>query len=265
MIELYCDIDGDFPHHHPDPSTPDNLARLIETVLEEGADLGLAFDGDGDRLGVVDGSGRVIWPDRQLMLFARDVLARHPGAKILFDVKCSRHLAADIATHGGEAVMAPSGHALIKQRMQETGALLAGELSGHIFFKDRWYGFDDAIYSAARLLEIIVNSGGEPARLFDALPGGVATPELRVDMPEAGHAAFMQAVLAAADFADGEVSTLDGLRVDLPDAFGLIRPSNTTPCLVFRFEGDDEAALAAIQARFRELVQRVAPGLELPF
>ncbi|MER3393925.1 MAG: phosphomannomutase/phosphoglucomutase, partial [Microcella pacifica] len=211
VIELYCEVDGDFPNHHPDPSQPENLAALIDAVQEEGADLGLAFDGDGDRLGVVDGEGNVIWPDRQLMLFARDILARNPGARVIYDVKCSHRLAADITAHGGEPVMTQTGHSLIKARMQETDALLAGDLSGHIFFRDRWYGFDDAIYAAARLLEIIVNSEQSPAELFAALPGGVTTPELRLDMPEEMHAEFMAAVMAAAQFPDAEVTTIDGL------------------------------------------------------
>ncbi|MEX2479912.1 MAG: phosphomannomutase/phosphoglucomutase [Gammaproteobacteria bacterium] len=265
VIELFCDVDGDFPNHHPDPSQPENLSALIDAVLAEGADLGLAFDGDGDRLGVVDGAGKVIWPDRQMILFARDILSRHPGAKIIFDVKCSRQLADDIAAHGGEPIMAKSGHSLIKGMMLETGALLAGEMSGHIFFKDRWYGFDDAIYSAARLLEIIVNSGQSPADLFDSVPGGIATPELRLDMAEDNHTEFMRQVLAAADFAGGEVNTLDGLRVDFPQAFGLIRPSKTSPCLILRFEGDDEAALAGVQEKFRALLHGIDASLDLPF
>ena len=265
VIELFCTVDGDFPNHHPDPSQPENLQQLIGTVAAEGADLGLAFDGDGDRLGVVDGDGNVIWPDRQMILFSRDILSRNPGAKIIFDVKCSRLLAEDIAAHGGEPIMSKTGHSLIKARMLETGALLAGEMSGHIFFKERWYGFDDALYSAARLLEILVNSGKSPAEVFAELPGGVATPELRLDMPESRHADFMDKVLAAADFEYAEISTIDGLRVDFVDAWGLIRPSNTTPCLVLRFEGDDAAALDDVKARFRKLLLGVDPSLSLPF
>ena len=265
VIELYCDVDGDFPNHHPDPSQPENLAELINAVQDEGADLGLAFDGDGDRLGVVDAEGNVIWPDRQMILFARDILSRNAGAKIIYDVKCSRLLAAAISEAGGEPIMSKTGHSLIKSRMQETGALLAGEMSGHIFFKERWYGFDDAIYSAARLMEILVNSSQSPAELFAALPGGVATPELRLDMPEERHAAFMDEILAAASFGDGEVSTIDGLRVDFADSWGLVRPSNTTPCLVLRFEGDDEAALEGVKTRFRDLIAQVDASLDIPF
>ena len=266
VIELFCDVDGNFPNHHPDPSQPENLQQLIATVLEEGADLGLAFDGDGDRLGVVDGEGNIIWPDRQLILFARDVLARNPGAKIIYDVKCSRHLPAEITAAGGEPILSKTGHSLIKTLMQDTGALLAGELSGHIFFKDRWYGFDDALYAAARLLEILVNSGKSPAEVFAELPGGVATHELRLQMPEARHAEFMAQVIAAADeFEYAELNTLDGLRADFVDSWGLIRPSNTTPCLVLRFEGDDADSLAEVQGRFRKLLKGIDSSLTLPF
>ena len=265
VIELYCEVDGNFPNHHPDPSQPENLADLIRAVEEEDADIGLAFDGDGDRLGVVDNAGNIIWPDRQMILFARDVLSRNPGAKIIYDVKCSRLLAEDIRAHGGEPVMSKSGHSLIKTKMQETGALLAGEMSGHIFFKERWYGFDDALYCAARLLEIIVNSGMSATEVFNGLPGGVATPELKLDMPESEHAAFMHKVLEAANFGDAEITTLDGLRVDFNDSWGLIRPSKTTPCLVLRFEGDDTAALDNIQQLFRDLLHGIDGDLKLPF
>lgn len=265
VIELYCDVDGDFPNHHPDPSQPENLEDLINTVAAENADLGLAFDGDGDRLGVVDATGAVLWPDRQMMLFARDILSRNPGAKIIYDVKCSRLLAQEISAAGGEAIMAKTGHSLIKAKMQETGALLAGEMSGHIFFKERWYGFDDALYSAARLLEILVNAGQTPAEVFAALPDGVTTPELRIDLSEEQHAPFMAKILEKADFSDGELTTIDGLRVDFADSWGLIRPSNTTPCLVLRFEGDNEAALENVKTRFRELISAIDSSLNIPF
>ncbi|MGE0485101.1 MAG: phosphomannomutase/phosphoglucomutase [Gammaproteobacteria bacterium] len=265
VVELFCDVDGDFPNHHPDPSQPANLAALIDAVADEGADIGLAFDGDGDRLGVVDSDGNIIWPDRQMILFARDILARNPGAKIIYDVKCSGRLPAEIEALGGEPVMSRSGHSLIKAKMQETGALLAGEMSGHIFFKERWYGFDDAIYAAARLLEIVVNSAQSAADLFAALPGGAATPELHLPMAEAEHAAFMQKVIDAADFPGARLTTLDGLRVDFDDSWGLVRPSNTTPCLVLRFEGDDEAALEGVKERFRSLLTTIDADLDLPF
>lgn len=265
VIELYCEIDGNFPNHHPDPSQPDNLKDLIETVEREKADLGLAFDGDGDRLGVVDGSGNIIWPDRQMMLFAADVLSRNPGAQIIFDVKCSRHLKDLIGAKGGVPVMSKTGHSLIKAKMKETGALLAGEMSGHIFFKERWYGFDDALYAAARLVEILTTQERPAAEIFEELPGGIATPELRLDMPESEHAAFMQRLLETARFEGGEVSTVDGLRVDFADAWGLIRASNTTPCLVLRFEGDDAEALARVQEQFRAALLAVDPDCKLPF
>ncbi len=265
VIELFCEVDGNFPNHHPDPSQPENLRDLIQMVQDEDADLGLAFDGDGDRLGVVDTQGNIIWPDRQMILFARDVLSRNPGAKIIYDVKCSRLLAEAIKEHGGEPIMAQTGHSLIKSKMQETGALLAGEMSGHIFFKERWYGFDDALYSAARLLEILVNADISPDEVFAALPDSIATPELRLDMPEERHAEFMQQVLAAANFEDGETTTIDGLRVDFSDSWGLIRASNTTPCLILRFEGDDETALEKIKTLFRELLAAIDGNLDLPF
>ncbi len=265
VIELYCEVDGEFPNHHPDPSQPENLEDLIAIVRHEQADLGLAFDGDGDRLGVVDREGNILWPDRQLMLFAQDVLSRNPGAKIIYDVKCSRLLAEVIRAAGGEPIMSQSGHSLIKQKMQETGALLAGEMSGHIFFKERWYGFDDALYSAARLLEILVNANEPPEKVFARLPQAIATPELRLDMPEERHASFMREVRAALDFPDGELIEIDGIRVDFAHSWGLVRPSNTTPCLVLRFEGDDQAALEEVKERFRTLLIGIDPNLELPF
>jgi phosphomannomutase/phosphoglucomutase len=265
VLELYCDVDSDFPNHHPDPSQPENLQDLMAMVKAEGADLGLAFDGDGDRLGVVDGDGNIIWPDRQMMLFARDVLSRNPGAEIIYDVKCSGHLKQVIEEAGGRPLMWRTGHSLVKAKMRETGSPLAGEMSGHIFFKERWYGFDDAMYAAARLLEILVGEGRPPRLVFAELPGGVATPELRIDLPEARHAEVMQALVAAANFPGGEIATVDGLRVDFEHGWGLIRASNTTPMLVLRFEADDEASLADVQAQFRTLIQTVDPSLTIPF
>lgn len=267
VLELNCEVDGEFPNHPPDPSQPENLQDLILAVRHEKADIGLAFDGDGDRLVVVDGEGNIVWPDRLLMLFARDLLQRNPGARVIFDVKCSRKLAEVIRAAGGEPEMWRTGHSLIKARMQETGALLAGEMTGHIFFGERWYGFDDAIYAAARLLEIIGASGQTPAALFASLPATVATPELHVPLPESGHASFMAALLplAEAAFAGAEISQLDGLRVDYADRWGLVRPSNTTPNLVLRFEGDDAAALASIENEFRSLLRAVDPTLALTF
>ena len=263
--DLYCEVDGHFPHHHPDPSQPENLVDLINTVKNSGADLGLAFDGDGDRLGVVYSRGEVIWPDRQMMLYAADVLSRHPGAEIIFDVKCSRHLEQEIKAHGGRALMWRTGHSLIKTKMKESGALLAGEMSGHIFFKERWYGFDDALYTAARLLEVLAKRSQATADVFAALPNAVSTPELRVELAEGEQFAFMEQFLAKAAFPDAQITTIDGLRADYDDGWGLVRASNTTPSLILRFEADSDAALKRIEAQFREAMLGVDPGLNLPF
>lgn len=265
VTELFCEVDGRFPHHHPDPSQPDNLKDLIGTVRERRADLGLAFDGDGDRLGVVDARGEVIWPDRQMMLFATDILSRHPGAQIIFDVKCSRHLPRVIEEQGGRPLMWRTGHSLIKGKMKETGALLAGEMSGHIFFKERWYGFDDALYAAARMLEILSRDSRPASEVFASLPNAVSTPELRVDFAEGEHFTFMEKFLAATRFDDATISTIDGLRADFSDGWGLVRASNTTPSLIIRFEADDERALERIKEGFRTAMLAVKPDLVLPF
>lgn len=265
VIELFCDIDGKFPNHHPDPSQPENLQDLIRAVKQQGADIGLAFDGDGDRLGVVDSSGEIIWPDRQMMLYARDVLSRNPGAEILFDVKCSRNLAKSIKTDGGKPVMWKTGHSLIKARMKESGALLAGEMSGHIFFKERWYGFDDALYTAARLLEILSVQKGRTSDVFSRLPNALSTPELRLEMGNKDHFAFMEQLAKVASFPDASVTTIDGIRVDFADGWGLVRASNTTPCLVLRFEADNPQALHRIQEDFRRLITGLDHELTLPF
>jgi phosphomannomutase/phosphoglucomutase len=265
VIELYCEVDGDFPNHHPDPSNLANLADLIQAVRENDADIGFAFDGDGDRLGVVDGSGAVIFPDRQLMLFAEDVLSRNAGAEIIFDVKCSSRLPKFIEELGGKPVMWKTGHSFIKSKLKETGALLAGEMSGHIFFKERWYGFDDALYAAARMLEILMGANQPPAEVFKKLPEGVSTPELRIDLQEGEHLALMEKFKSAADFGDATVTTIDGVRVDYPDAWGLIRASNTTPSLVLRFEGDDKEGLKRIGGLFKKTLRAIDPNLKLPF
>jgi len=265
VIELFCEVDGRFPNHHPDPGQPRNLQDLIDAVTLNGADLGLAFDGDGDRLGVVDSDGTIIWPDRQMMLFAADVLSRNPGADIIYDVKCTRHLGRVIAEHSGRPVMYKTGHSLIKARMQETGALLAGEMSGHIFFSERWYGFDDALYAAGRLLEILSLDPRPTAVIFGELPDAMSTPELNAPIADAEKFAFMRRLVEQARFEGGEVNTIDGLRVDFEDGWGLVRPSNTMPSLVLRFEADDELALARIQELFRERLLAVKPDLELPF
>ncbi len=265
VIPLYCDVDGRFPHHHPDPGRPENLADLIAAVRQHGADIGLAFDGDGDRLGVIGSEGEILWPDRLLMLFAMDILGRNPGAEIIYDVKCSKHLTKIIRDFGGSPEMWRSGHSFIKARMQETGALLAGELSGHIFFKERWYGFDDALYVGARLLEILSNDHRPSHKVFAALPGGHCTPELSLPMQEGEPQSFMAEFLGKAQFPGAEIHTLDGLRADFADGWGLVRASNTTPSLVMRFEADTEAALVRIQDQFRQAMLATAPKLKLPF
>jgi len=260
VVELYSAVDGRFPNHHPDPTVPANLEDLIREVKASGAELGLAFDGDGDRLGVVTADGCIIEADRQLMLFARDVLARHPGAKILFDVKCSQRLPLEILKAGGRPVMGRTGHSLAKEALRRTRAPLAGELSGHMFFKERWYGFDDATYTAARLLEIVSRTRN-PSRVLNALPQNVATPELHVRIGEGEGPAIVARLRATARFGrDARPTTLDGLRIDWPDGFGLVRPSNTTPVLVLRFEGRSARALARIQGEIMAALQQVLPG-----
>ncbi len=265
VVELFCDVDGRFPNHHPDPGKTENLAALIQTVQEKGAELGIAFDGDGDRLGVVSSHGEIIWPDRLLMLLAIDVLSRNPGAQIIYDVKSSRHIASVVAEHGGEPLMWATGHSLIKAKMKETGALLAGEMSGHIFFKERWFGFDDALYSAARLLEILANDARSSSDLFAELPDSMSTPEINVPMAEGEPAVFMEKLLNSAHFDNARIATIDGMRVEFERGWGLVRASNTTPCLVLRFEADDELALSTIQDEFRRVMLQVDPSLSLPF
>jgi phosphomannomutase/phosphoglucomutase len=265
VTELYCDVDGSFPNHHPDPSRPENLADVQRALAQGKGELGLAFDGDGDRLGVVTKSGRIIYPDRQLMLFAADVLKRNPGAEVIFDVKSTRNLFQWIRDHGGRPVMWKTGHSFIKQKLQETGAPLAGEMSGHVFFKERWYGFDDALYAGARLLEILSRER-DPGAVLEALPDAVSTPELHLKLAEGENYALMDELKARARF-DGarEVITIDGLRVEYADGFGLARPSNTTPVVVLRFEADSEAALRRIQGDFRRAILAVKADAALPF
>jgi len=267
VVDLYCDVDGSFPNHHPDPSRPENLKDLIAAVKEHEADIGLAFDGDGDRLGVVTSEGKVIWPDRVMMLYAMDILSRNKGAEIIFDVKCSTKLKQVIEQHGGKATMWNTGHSLIKSKMKSTGALLAGEMSGHIFFKERWYGFDDALYSAARLVELLgtMTADKSVAGVFNSLPDSVNTPELNIAMEEGKHHEFMETLLANAQFEDAEITTLDGLRVDFADGWGLVRASNTTPNLVLRFEADDDFALQRIMGTFREIMLKADPSIKLSF
>jgi phosphomannomutase/phosphoglucomutase len=262
---LYCEVDGTFPHHHPDPSDPDNLTDLVRVVQRIGADIGLAFDGDGDRLGVVTKGGEMIYPDRLLMLFATDVLERNPGACVIYDVKCTGHLATHILRHGGSPLMWKTGHSLIKSKMKETEAELAGEMSGHFFFRERWYGFDDGLYSAARLLEILAASPEDPDEVFAQLPKSVSTPELKVAVTEGEQYRLVEEFVSKAKFDGARISTIDGLRADWPDGWGLVRASNTTPNLVMRFDAKDSEALARVQAAFREQLLAVAPTLTLPF
>ncbi len=265
VYELFCEVDGDFPNHHPDPSRPENLQDLIAKVRETGADLGLAFDGDGDRLGVVTPKGKLIWPDRQLMLFSQDILSRHPGASIIYDVKCSRHLGDVIEAAGGKPLMWKTGHSFIKSKMLETGALLAGEMSGHIFFKERWFGFDDAMYSAVRLLEIVSHDKRSIDNIFEALPDSLSTPELQLKIDDEHKFLFMDKLTESADFTDAQICTIDGIRVDFPDSWGLVRASNTTPSIVFRFEADNETALENVKSKFRQWIHSLDNTLKLPF
>ena len=259
VIELYSEVDGDFPNHHPDPSKPENLRDLIAAVQRSGAELGLAFDGDGDRLGIVTPSGQNIYPDRQMLLFAQDVLVRVPGGTIVYDVKCSQRLAPAIRAAGGVPLMYKTGHSLIKAKMKEVASPLGGEMSGHIFFQERWFGFDDGSYAGARLLEILSRSPNAGA-VLEALPSSHSTPELNVACAEGEPHRLVAELQALANFAaPAQVNPIDGLRVDWPDGFGLIRASNTTPVLVLRFEGQTAAALARIEAEMLALLRRVKP------
>ena len=260
VIELFSEVDGNFPNHHPDPSKPENLRDLINALKTTDAELGLAFDGDGDRLGIVTKDGQNIYPDRQMMLFARDVLSRVPGGTIVFDVKCSQRLAPDITAAGGVPLMYKTGHSLIKAKMKELNSPLGGEMSGHIFFKERWYGFDDGTYAGARLLEIVSRSADASA-VLNALPTSFSTPELNVACKEGEPHAVVEALVKAAHFkSPAVISTIDGVRVDWPDGFGLIRASNTTPVLVLRFEGHTEAALNRIESDMLALLRSVKPN-----
>jgi phosphomannomutase/phosphoglucomutase len=265
VIPLHCDVDGTFPNHHPDPSDPRNLEDLIQTVKRFDADLGVAFDGDGDRLGVVTRDGEIIYPDRLLMLFAADVLERNPGALVIYDVKCTGKLQGWILRHGGTPLMWQTGHSLIKAKMRETGAELAGEMSGHFFFQERWYGFDDGMYAAARLLEILASRPETPAEVLSALPDAVSTPEIKVPVGHANAHDIAQRFVDSADFDGARLSTIDGLRADWDDGWGLLRASNTTDVLVLRFEADDKEALIRIKDAFRDHLHGIAPKLKVDF
>ena len=265
VIGLYCKVDGNFPNHHPDPSKPENLKELIELVKSEKADIGLAFDGDGDRLGVIDSSGNIIWPDRQMMLYSMDVLSRNPGADIIFDVKCSKHLAKVISSNGGHPIMWKTGHSLVKAKMKETGALLAGECSGHIFFKERWFGFDDALYTAARLLEILSADTRKSVDVFAALPNSIVTPEINVAIDDDKKHRFVEQLSEQGIFGDGKLITIDGIRVEFTDGWGLVRASNTTPNLVIRFEGDSDDIIERMKNLFKQQMLMVDSKLDLDF
>lgn len=266
VVPLYCDIDGTFPNHHPDPGKPENLQDLIAAVEQHNADIGLAFDGDGDRVGVVTNTGKIIWPDRLLMLFAKDVVSRNPGADVIFDVKCSRRLNGLISNYGGRPIMWKTGHSLIKAKMKETGALLAGEMSGHIFFKERWYGFDDGLYSAARLLEILGVEDRTSNDVFAAFPEDISTPEINITVTDESKFTIVAKLAELkANFVGGNASTIDGLRVDYPNGWGLCRASNTTPVLVLRFEADSEESLNEIKAEFKTQLLVAEPSLNVDF
>ena len=265
VTELFCEVDGTFPNHHPDPAHPENLEDLKAALQRTGADVGFAFDGDGDRLGVVTREGNIIYPDRQLMLYAADVLSRNPGATIIYDVKCTRNLGPWISQHGGKPLLWKTGHSLIKAKLKESGAALAGEMSGHVFFKERWYGFDDALYVGARLLEILAREAN-PSALLDALPDAISTPELQLHCAEGEHYAVIAKLQREAKFPGAErIIDIDGLRVEYADGFGLMRASNTTPLIVLRFEADTTEALKRIQAQFRDVLLAAKPDAKLPY
>lgn len=263
---LFTEVDGNFPNHHPDPAKLENLEDLIKVVKENNLELGLAFDGDGDRVGVVDNEGNVIWPDRQMILYARDVLSRNPGARIIYDVKCSKVLPEAITAAGGEPEMWKTGHSFIKARIKETGALLGGEMSGHVFFKERWYGFDDALYAAGRLLEILSADDRKVSEIFAEIPDSINTPELGVTLDEDGaQHTFIEKFVANATFDGAKLTTIDGVRADYPDGWGLVRASNTTPSLVIRFEADTDEAMTRIQQEFRTAMQKTDSSVTIPF
>ncbi len=265
VIELFCEIDGNFPNHHPDPSDPKNLADLITAVKHYQADLGLAFDGDGDRLGVIDCNGKIIWADRQLMLYANDVLANKPGAEIIYDVKSSRHLQQHITKKGGRPLMWKTGHSYMKAKIRETGAALAAEMSGHIFFNDRWFGFDDALYAAARLIGILSADSRNSNEVFADLPDSICTPEIYLQVADGENTVLMEKLTAQANFQDADIITIDGLRVNFSDGWGLLRASNTLPALALRFEADNTEALKRIQTEFKQLLTQIKADIELPF
>ena len=265
VIDLYCDIDGNFPNHHPNPSDPKNLCDLISVVKKEKCDLGIAFDGDGDRCLIIDNKGVILWPDRQMMLYSQDILSRHKKSKIVYDVKSSKDLPIYIKENGGIPIMCRTGHSYIKMKMKEVDAMLGGEMSGHIFFKERWFGFDDGIYTGARMLEIISNQDKTSNELFSELPFSYTTPEINIILDKDGFQhEFMEKFVKESRFPNSEISTMDGLRADYKNGWGLIRASNTTPCLVMRFEADTEKELLMIKEKFVEEVYKIDPKIEIP-
>ncbi|MBU0744664.1 MAG: phosphomannomutase/phosphoglucomutase [Gammaproteobacteria bacterium] len=264
VIELYCEVDGNFPNHQPDPLVPENLKDLIVSVKENKADVGLAFDGDADRVGIITEKGEIIAADRLLILLAIDFLSRHPGSPVIFDVKGTKHLAEQITKHGGVPVMYKTGHSLIKYKMRELGALLAGEFSGHVFMKERWFGFDDGVYVAARFLELLAQGEKSCSEIFAQLPNSVNTPEIKLSIPEDQKFKFIEKLIQDAKFPGGTITTIDGLRVDYDNGFGLIRASNTSPYLTLRFEGDTAEDLDRIQNIFKEELIKLDPKLQLP-
>jgi phosphomannomutase/phosphoglucomutase len=263
VIELFCEIDGNFPNHHPDPGKPENLVDLIEAVHQSNADLGIAFDGDGDRLGVVSNLGEIIVPDQLLMIFAQDVLSRNKGAQIIFDVKCSNLLAKIIEEAGGEPYMSATGHFHIKNALKKSGAPLAGEMSGHIFFNDEWYGFDDGHYSAFRLIEIIAQMNENLSSIFGNLPKAFSTPEINIEVEESQKFKIVNEFIKNAKFQEGKKITIDGLRVDFKDGWGLLRASNTTPKLVLRFEAKTSERLDEIQNLFLDQLKQIDESIEI--
>lgn len=265
VIPLYCEIDGRFPNHHPDPTVEANLADLKQAVIEHQADIGLAFDGDADRLGLVTNTGEMIWPDRLLMFYARELLKAQKGATIVYDVKCSSELARIIQAEGGIAKMCPTGHSIVKSVMKEEAAILAGEMSGHLFFKDRWYGFDDALYSGCRLIEMLSAYEASTSEQFAIIPNSINTPEIKIPISDAEKFSFMESFCGSAEFPEASVIRIDGLRVEFADGWGLLRASNTTPCLVARFEAKDERCLERIQSLFKAQIQRFNHSLECSF
>jgi phosphomannomutase/phosphoglucomutase len=265
VIPLYCEVDGSFPNHEADPSREENLADLIAKVKETDADLGIALDGDGDRIGVVTASGQIIWPDRLLMLFAKDIVTGHPGCDVIFDVKSTRELNNLVTSYGGRPIMWKTGHSHMKAKMQETGALLGGELSGHIFIKERWYGFDDGMYAGTRLLEIMTLRDQSLDDIFASFPVLPATPELKIEVPEESKFSLIEKLAKQADFSSGKITTLDGIRVDFAKGWGLVRASNTSPCLTLRFEGETEQVVEHLQQVFKRELLKIDSNLRFPF